>query len=167
MHHMVDVNLYLQRRLAAACANMQTVVHLMGTIVWIGACNDLSKDGREKFSRAQELAIDVCKELEESILDQEWRHKNKYGVPCHMYEITLADGTGRLVDVGYEEDWGNIQEATPDEVRDWEKSRVGWGNDADGHVEIVKVVDRETGDEIDPMKWAKEFVWPYADKYSQ
>lgn len=93
--------------------------------------------------------------------------ENKYGVPHHEYEIFLADGTSRILDVGCEEDWGDVQEAAPDEVSDWEKSRVGWGNDADGHVEIVKVVDCETRDEIDPMKWAKECVWPCADKYGR
>lgn len=93
--------------------------------------------------------------------------ENKYGVRYHEYEIFLADGTSRTVDVGCEEDWGDIQEAYPDEVRDWGVSRVGWGNDSDGHIEIVGVTDLETGERLDPMSWANGSVWPLADRYCQ
>ena len=38
---------------------------------------------------------------------------NKYGVPYHCYVLTLADGTQVTMDVGYEEDWGKVQQCTP------------------------------------------------------
>ncbi len=91
---------------------------------------------------------------------------NKFGVPFHAYTITLSNGEEILVDVGEEDDWGDIQECTPgDDCRDW-RTAVGWGNDADGHVEIVKVVDEETGRELDVREWAEKCVWAYADNYS-
>lgn len=34
--------------------------------------------------------------------------ENKYGVPYHAYEIWLADGTRKVVDIGCEEDCGNV-----------------------------------------------------------
>ena len=91
--------------------------------------------------------------------------KNKFGVPYHKYRIKLIDGSTREIDVGYEEDWGNIQQCTPDDCDDWEKS-VGYGNDEDGHIKIVKVIDLEKCLAIDPMLWAKNFVWKYVENYS-
>jgi hypothetical protein len=35
--------------------------------------------------------------------------KNKYGIPYHEYEIVLNNGESKVIDVGCEEDWGNIQ----------------------------------------------------------
>lgn len=90
---------------------------------------------------------------------------NKYGVPYHSYNITLINGTEINIDVGYEEDWGNIQQCTPDDCPQWENA-VGYGNDLDGHTEIIKVIDNETDIEIDPWKWANECVWKYVDNYS-
>ena len=94
--------------------------------------------------------------------------KNKYGVPYHRYEIQLLNGDDFVVDIGVEDYWGNIQECVPgDECVDgvWE-DKVGWGNDADGHIEIMKVWDCETGMEIEPIMWAKNFVWCRVDNYS-
>lgn len=98
---------------------------------------------------------------------------NKYGVPYHSYQIFLADGEEEEIDVGIEEEWGNIQECGPDDkVKSrWDKA-VGWGNDEDGHVEIVKVVDLEgdmtwgIGMKHTPRQWAMKRVWCYADNYS-
>jgi hypothetical protein len=39
---------------------------------------------------------------------------------------------------------------------------VGWGNDSDGHIEIINVIDLETDKEINPIEWAKNYV----DNYS-
>lgn len=94
--------------------------------------------------------------------------KNKFGVPYHEYEIRLINGDELVVDIGEECDWGNIQGCVPgDECTDdiW-KNKVGWGNDADGHIEIVSVWDCETGDKIEPIVWAKNYVWCWADEYS-
>lgn len=57
------------------------------------------------------------------------------------YGCTLHLADGRLVDVDLAcpEDWGDIQDCSPDECRKW--PALGWGNDADGHVEIVCVTD--------------------------
>ena len=93
---------------------------------------------------------------------------NNYGVPYHEYEITLLNGEILCVDIGIEEDWGDIQECVPDDQcanDDW-TGKVGWGNDADGHIEIVKVVDCEFGHELDPLAWANDCVWCWADAYS-
>ena len=49
-----------------------------------------------------------------------------------------------------------------------EESRFLLGDaDADGHIEIVRVIDCETRDDVDPMNWARHFVWNWACKYSQ
>lgn len=87
------------------------------------------------------------------------------GVLGHEYTITLADGDTKTVNVGCEDDWGNIQQCVPDDCDDWETS-VGWGNDEDGHIKIVDVVDEETGEHIEPLKWAKDRVWCYVDYFS-
>ena len=63
------------------------------------------------------------------------------------YECTLHLANRKKVDVdlGLAEDWGDIQDCYPDECRKW--PALGWGNDADGHVEIVRVTDVD-GDTI-------------------
>ena len=86
---------------------------------------------------------------------------NKFGVPYHCYALTLADGREIGIDVGDEEDWGNVQQCFTDKG----KECVGWG-DADVWTEVVKVVDNDNGKELDVMKWAKECVWNYVDEYS-
>lgn len=153
----------------SAKTNMLHVVNLMEQIVWDGGYKSLSEEGIEKFKKAQSLINELYTEFQWKCTDMgiAGMKENKYGVPYHKYEIMLADGTSRIVDIGCEDDWGNIQEAYPDEVRDWEKSHVGWGNDADGHIEIVRVIDCETRDDVDPMNWARHFVWNWACKYSQ
>mgnify|MGYP003290469635 CR=1 FL=1 len=67
--------------------------------------------------------------------------KNKYGVPYHEYEIILNNGESKVIDVGCEEDWGDIQGCVPDDCDDWQDS-LGWGNDCDGHIKILKVTDK-------------------------
>ena len=96
---------------------------------------------------------------------------NKFGVPYHQYELHLSDGDSTTMDVGYEEDWGNVQPMNPDDFpvccpEDWNR-RVGWGNDADGHVEIIKVLDLENNREFSVREWAESFVWNYASNYSR
>lgn len=91
--------------------------------------------------------------------------KNKYDVPYHCYEITLVNGETKHIDIGCEEDWGNIQEMWKDNGYGNLDACVGWGNDVDGHIEIVKVVDMETGKSINVMDWVEE-VWNFATNYS-
>lgn len=93
------------------------------------------------------------------------RDINKFGVPYHCYTLLLANGEEVRMDVGYEEDWGDVQECLPDDCDDWIDS-VGWGNDEDGHVKIVGVVDDETGKNMDVCEWAKKRVWSYVGNYS-
>ena len=90
---------------------------------------------------------------------------NKFGVPYHRYILLLANGEYVSMDVGYEEDWGNVQECSPDDCDDWETA-VGWGNDLDGHVKIIRVYDEEEGFYIRTLEWAKTRVWCYADNYA-
>lgn len=93
--------------------------------------------------------------------------KNKFGVNYHKYEITLINGATKIVDVGYEEDWGDIQQMWKDTGFGNMVECVGWGNDNDGHLEIVKVIDIEDFDkDISPIEWAHNHVWKYADNYS-
>ena len=91
---------------------------------------------------------------------------NKYGVPCHRYELALADGSRVRMDVACEEDWGDVGRCCPGDCDDWENA-IGWGNDADGHRKITAVTDCETGESLDPRHWAEELVWPYATNYSR
>jgi len=58
--------------------------------------------------------------------------------PCILH---LAGGGTKQVDLATAEDWGDIQDCYPDECRKW--PALGWGNDADGHVEIVRVTDMD------------------------
>ena len=90
---------------------------------------------------------------------------NKYGVPYHCYRLALANGTEVTMDVGYEEDWGRVQQCGPSDCKDWSNS-VGWGNDADGHTKIIGVIDCDTRRSLNVRGWAKRFVWPYVSNYS-
>lgn len=54
--------------------------------------------------------------------------------------LHLANGKTVEIFTGDEEDWGNVQDCTPGDCKDWETA-LGWGNDADGHVKILKVTD--------------------------
>lgn len=96
----------------------------------------------------------------------EERRINKFGVPHHRYMLTLENGKTLSMSVGYEEDWGFVQQCGPDDTRYW-KTAIGWGNDADGHIKIVAVVDEETGESLNVRQWAKEDVWSYANCYSR
>lgn len=93
-------------------------------------------------------------------------------IPQHGYSLTLANGDEIIMDVSNEDDWGNVQqmvwgdyfnehEVDPEDGLD----RVGWGNDSDGHIEIVDVFDCETEDHLDPKWWAENCVWCYASAY--
>ena len=95
----------------------------------------------------------------------EGRSINKFGVPYHSCTLLLANGEAVRMDVGYEEDWGNVQQCMPDDCDDGFKA-VGWGNDEDGHLKIVGVVDDETGKHMDVCEWAENRVWSYVDNYS-
>ena len=90
--------------------------------------------------------------------------RNKFGVPYRRCVLRLADGRVVTMDVGCEEDWGNVQPCLPDDCPDWETA-VGWGNDADGHVQIVSVVDPETGRVWSPRRWAARCVWRWTTRY--
>ena len=90
---------------------------------------------------------------------------NKYGVPYHRYLLRLANGETIEADIGYEEDWGNIQPCVPDDCEDWETS-VGWGNDLDGHVKIMMVVDMEMHNYLNVKRWV-EYVWGFVKNYSE
>ena len=75
-----------------------------------------------------------------------WGNKitHKFRLAKEPYECTLhlADGTSVDVDLACEEDWGDIQGCLPDDCDDWQDS-LGWGNDCDGHIKIVKVVGKD------------------------
>lgn len=53
--------------------------------------------------------------------------------------LHLADGRSVPVDMACAEHWGDIQDCSQDECKEW--PALGWGNDVDGHVEIVGVTD--------------------------
>ena len=93
--------------------------------------------------------------------------KNKFGVEYHQYEIVLANGDVRTIDVGCEEDWGDIQQMFKDTDFGKMVECVGWGNDSDGHIEIISVIDIENNNRsMNPLEWAENHVWIYADNYS-
>lgn len=102
----------------------------------------------------------------------EIRQKNKFGVPYHSYTLTLRNGNTVNCEVAWEEHWGNVQETIPTDYPDEETYNeccdidVGWGNDDDGHQIIDKVVDDETGQELNVRDWANNCVWCYIDNYS-
>lgn len=89
---------------------------------------------------------------------------NKFGVPYRRFELELADGRRVTMDVGCEEDWGNVQHCLPDESKNW-KTAVGWGNDADGHVKILSVKEADTGRVWEPRVWASRCVWCWGQQY--
>ena len=95
----------------------------------------------------------------------EGRCINKFGVPHHCYRLSLENGDEVHMDVGYEEDWGNVQQCTPDDCDDCFNA-VGWRNDEDGHVKIIGVVDDETEESLSVLEWAKYCVWSYVGNYS-
>lgn len=65
---------------------------------------------------------------------------------CYLY---LKNGRTRAVDLGDEEDWGNIQQCNPDDdCVNW-KTAIGWGNDEDGHIEIIKVTRIIDNEEVE------------------
>lgn len=97
---------------------------------------------------------------------EDGRSINKFGVPHHRYSLTLEDGTIQPMDVGYEEDWGHVQECALDDPHRW-VGVVGWGNDIDGHKRIVAVKDDETGEFLNVRHWAKNDVWVYVNCYSE
>lgn len=97
---------------------------------------------------------------------------NKFGVPHHNYILFLKDGTCIYFDVGDEELWGNVQPMLPTdfsgEYPEYFNEIPGWGNDADGHTEIVAVKDEDIDDSdsyLSIREWAK-YVWSFAYKYS-
>lgn len=86
---------------------------------------------------------------------------NKYGVPYKEYTLELENSDSIQIDVGVEEDWGNIQSCIDDNLENY----VGWGNDLDGHERIIKVTDSENNEYDDIFKWANECVWCYVNNY--
>lgn len=104
--------------------------------------------------------------------DCDGRERNKYDVPYHCYRIVFYDGTDMSVDVGDEDDWGNLQHCNPyDECckDDWENA-IGYGNDCDGHKKIIRVIDMEDGSEWIGnnaiSSWYADCVANYVDNYS-
>ena len=74
---------------------------------------------------------------------------------CNLY---LENGDVKHIDLGSSEDWGNIQQCTPDDCKDWENS-IGWGNDEDGHIKIKKVTTDVYGEEVEiPLEIFKRDV---------
>lgn len=90
---------------------------------------------------------------------------NKFCVPYHAYKLTLENGEVLTMNVGYEEEWGNVQQCFLGDIEHWEEA-VGWGNDVDGHIKIVAVVDEETGKSLNVRQWAKNNVWVYENCFS-
>lgn len=91
---------------------------------------------------------------------------NRFGVPCHGYALTLKSGKEIIMDIGYEEDWGNVQRCFKDGADGKSEECVGWG-DADEWEEVTKVFDCESGVDLTPLEWAKDDVWVWADLYAQ
>ena len=82
---------------------------------------------------------------------------------CRLHFI---DGSFRDVDLANEMHWGNIQQCDPDDCEDWENS-IGWGNDEDGHLKIVKVTCDDYGEEVEiPMDTFKQDVSDLITRYS-
>ena len=103
---------------------------------------------------------------------------NKYGVPHKRYTIYLYNGRKLTVDIGDESDWGNIQQMHPEDFDvpgfRYSNDRIyppyfdeipGWGNDSDGHVEIVAVYDLTAKQFFSVREWA-QYVWHFADDYA-
>lgn len=68
------------------------------------------------------------------------------------------------MDIGYEDDWGNVQCCLPGDCEDW-KTAVGWGNDVDGHTKIVSVREVANGRVWPPRIWAVRCVWCWVQRY--
>lgn len=85
---------------------------------------------------------------------------NEFGVPYYRYTLTIEDGRKVDMDIGCEDDWGNVQRC----VRDG-KICVGWGS-ADEWKKVVSVYECEADTYRDPLQWAREDVWPFAYKYA-
>lgn len=90
---------------------------------------------------------------------------NKFGVPYHSYHLTLANGDFITFDMAWEETWGNVSKWNEVFNGGEDNEYVGYGNEDDGYVEIVKVVDNETNKEIDVWDFLKECE-KYVDNYS-
>lgn len=97
---------------------------------------------------------------------------NGYGVPYHEYRLYLDGGSWTDVNIGEEEQWGDIQrmdlsdfDALTEEIPDCYNDLPGWGNDTIGHTEIVAVKDKVNNKFLNVRKWAKE-VWSYASNYA-
>jgi len=94
---------------------------------------------------------------------------NKFGVPYHSYALGMDDDSVVIMDVGYQEDFGDVQHCNPEDCDDWTEA-VGLGNDEDGHLKIVKVEDLD-GDRVwegnaQVKEWAETCVWCYTKNYS-
>lgn len=108
-----------------------------------------------EFPKEQEEGFGVVREYDEDgfptygcvwsvvKVDECGKNENKFGVPHEKYSLWLDNGNEILVDIGSEDDWGNIQECAPGDCEDWENS-IGWGNDDEGHLKVVNVYSRET-----------------------
>lgn len=82
----------------------------------------------------------------------------RHATKPYYCDLHLANGTVKHVDLGDEEDWGNIQQCDSDDCEDWENS-IGWGNDEDGHIKIVKVTCDDYGEEVEiPLEVFKRDV---------
>lgn len=119
------------------------------------AINDGFKDsGDEDDDEQIDESIDEYEDAEET---------NKYGVPYQEYRLTFASKRKMIIDVGIEEEWGNINEYMDDKD---EEFYVGYGNDEDGYKKIIKVEDPDGNvwvgkDEV--KRWADEKVWIYVN----
>lgn len=101
--------------------------------------------------------------------DTKKKDVNKFGVPHESYGMWLENGNEIRVDIGNEDDWGNIQECVPGDCKDWENS-IGWGNDADGHIKIVNAYSYDTANSwngTDAVRsWFDTRVAVWAKNYS-
>lgn len=95
--------------------------------------------------------------------------KNNYFAPSNEYIIQFKNGDKRTIDIGDECDWGNVQPCIPTDCEDW-KDSVGYGNDSDGHIKIVKVIDCDSNKiwsgNKEVKSWYKSRVACLAETYS-
>lgn len=96
---------------------------------------------------------------------EDGHHLSKFCVPYHDYMLTLANGETFTMNVGYEGDWGHVQQSFLGDAEHLEEV-VGWGDDENGHITIIAVVDEETGESINVRQWAKHKVWVYVNCFS-
>lgn len=135
-----------------------------------------------EFPKEQEEGFGVVREYDEDgfptygcvwsvvrIAEEMNMGTNKFGVPYEKYSLWFDNGTGIGVDIGNEDDWGNIQECAPGDCKDWENS-IGFGNDADGHLKIVSVDSKQSNDSwigTDAVRsWFDTKVKVWAKNYS-